>query len=82
MKYPIISYKDNKVGFMPPQCEQSEVAAIRGFSYALNSKDGIMNFAPSDFDLYKVGFFDTETGLIEAFTPVMLCSGSSVYGVK
>lgn len=81
MKYPIISYRDKKVGFSPPQCEQSETAAIRGFAYAINSRDGMMNFAPNDYELYKIGSFDTDTGLIVPESiPVLLVSGSSVFG--
>lgn len=80
MKYPIYSYKDQKVGFMPIQCDQSDQTAIRGFAYAINAKEGMMNFAPKDFDLYKVGVFDCETGAIEPCVPVLLASGGSVYG--
>lgn len=82
MKYPIFSYRDAKVGFGTPTVELNEASAIRGFSYALNSRDGIMNFSPADFDLYKIGVFDTEKGTIEACTPDMVVSGASVYGAK
>lgn len=82
MKYPIVSYRDQKVGFMPPQCEQSVTSAIRGFAYAINSREGIMNYSPNDFDLFRVGDFDTETGKITALdAPEHLMSGSSVFGV-
>lgn len=78
MKYPMYCYRDTKVGFMPPQCDQSEQAAIRGFSYAINGNDGMMNYSPRDFDLYKVGEFDTETGTINGCMPVLIVSGESV----
>lgn len=81
MKYPIVSIRDVKVGFMSPQAEQSEQTAIRGFSYAMNHGDGIMSFSPKDFDLYKIADFDTETGKIEPITPTVLVSGVNVYGV-
>lgn len=82
MKYPIFSYRDVKVGFLPPQCEQSEQAAVRGFAYAINSKDGIMNFSPKDFDLFKVGEFDTDNGQVTSCIPELVVSGTSVYGVN
>lgn len=81
MKYPLFSYRDVMVGFMPPQADQSEQTAIRGFSYAINNKEGLMNFSPKDYDLYKVGVFDTESGTIEPCTPVLIVAGTSVYGV-
>lgn len=83
MKYPVFSYRDTKVGFMPAQCDQTEQAAIRGFAYAVNGNDGIMNFSPKDFDLYKVAEFDTETGVMTGFdVPVLVASGESMIGVK
>lgn len=79
MKYGIYSYRDVKCGFMPPQCDQNDAAAIRGFSYAVNNNN-LMNFAPKDYDLYKVGEFDVEKGIIEALdVPVIIASGYSVY---
>lgn len=79
MIYPIFSYRDTKVGFLTPQCDQSEASAIRGFSFAINSKDGIMNFSPKDFDLFKVGEFNTETGEIVSCMPKLIASGTGVF---
>lgn len=83
MKYPMYSVRDVKAGFMPPTCDQSDQSAIRGFSYSINGNTGLMNFAPKDFDLYKVGEFDTDKGCIIPISPVVLvCSGGSVFGVN
>lgn len=82
MKYPVFSYRDNKVGFGMPVIDQNEAAAIRGFSYAVNGRDGIMGFSPADFDLYKIGVFDSEKGTIEGFVPELVVSGASVFGAK
>lgn len=82
MIYPIYCIRDNKVGFQPQLLlESSDVAASRGFSYAINN-EGLMNYAPSDFDLYKVGEFDTEKGTITPVLPSLVVSGSSVFGDK
>lgn len=78
MKYPMYCYRDLKVGFMMPQCDQSDQSAIRGFSFAINSHDNMMNFAPQDFDLYKIGEFDTDSGTVVACTPVLIVSGINV----
>lgn len=82
MKYPIFSYRDNKVGFLSPFVDQNEESAIRGFSFALNSNDGVMGFAPADFDLYCLGYFDSEKGTIDSNLPNLVVSGSSVVGGK
>lgn len=79
MKYPIYSYRDTKVGFMPPQCDQTEQSAVRGFGFAVNGNNGIMNYSPADFELYKLGEFDTETGKIDAIMPQFIVNGASVF---
>lgn len=81
MKYPIYSYRDSKVGFGSPVVDQNDQTAVRGFAYAINGRDGIMNFQPGDFDLYKIGFFDSEKGTLESMLPELVVSGSSVVGV-
>lgn len=81
MKMPIYSVRDVKVGFMAPYADQSEASAVRGFSYAINGNNGLMNFSPKDFDLYEVGLFDTDTGTIESCIPVIVVTGTGVFGV-
>lgn len=82
MKYPVYCIRDVKVGFRPEfLIQQNDATAIRGFSYAVNN-DGMMNFSPKDYDLYKIGEFDLETGNFQSQLPDIICSGVSVYGVK
>lgn len=82
MIYPIYCVRDNKVGFQPQMLvEQNDASAMRGFKYAVNA-EGLMNYSPSDFDLYKIGEFDTEKGSLVPCIPVNICSGSSVIGDK
>lgn len=81
MIYPMYSIRDNKVGFMPPTCDQSDQSAIRNFAFAING-DGLMNYSPKDFDLFKVGEFDSEKGEIKSCMPKNICDGISVYGAK
>lgn len=83
MKYPVYCIRDQKVGFQPQLLvEQSDASAIRGFSYAVNSHDGLMNYSPTDFDLFRIGEFDTETGEFISIMPNNICSGISIYGDK
>ena len=83
MKYPVYCIRDQKVGFQPQLIlEQSDQSAVRGFSFAINGNDGLMNFSPADFDLFRVGEFDTETGSVLPVVPVNICSGVSVFGEK
>lgn len=83
MKYPVYCVRDTKVGFQPQLLvEQNDASAVRGFSYAINN-EGLMNYSPSDFELFKLGELDTEKGIFTAVIPSeLVVSGSSVYGVK
>ncbi len=83
MKYPVFSIRDNKVGFQPQLLvEQNDASAVRGFSYAVNN-EGLMNYSPSDFELFKLGFIDTESGIFDPINPpVCVVTGSSVFGEK
>lgn len=75
----IFSVRDVNVGFNQPYCEVNDDVAIRGFSYAINNSD-IMGFAPKDFDLYCVGDFDTNSGIINPTVPPILVShGTEVF---
>lgn len=63
---------------MPIQCDQNDQTAIRGFAYAINNNN-VMNFSPKDYDLYKVGEFDVDKGVINALkVPVLIASGVNV----
>lgn len=79
MKYPVYSYRDLKVGFGQPVVDMNDQSAIRGFSFAVNQNSNIMNFSPKDYDLYRIGEFDSEKGiLISEKVPVLVVSGVSV----
>lgn len=82
MVYPVYSYRDAKVGFGAPTIDLNDQTAIRLFSYKVNNSDGLMGFAAQDWDLYKIGTFDSEKGVMVSETPVLVVSGSSVYGAK
>lgn len=80
--YRVFAIKDEKVGkFGNIFTDQSDVAAVRGFSMAVNSGEGLMNYAPADFGLYYVGNYDNEKGiLVSEPYPRLLVSGSDVFG--
>lgn len=81
MKFPIYSYRDKEVGFGSPIVESNDITAKRGFSMQMNNPSGIMNFSPGDFDLYRIGEFDPDNGMIvPESVPVLVCTGISVIG--
>ena len=78
----MFSIRDTKTGFTPPTCDQSEQSAIRGFGFAVNNREGVMNYAPKDFDLFKVGEFDSDTGEIVSCMPEFIVNATSLIGEK
>lgn len=85
MKVPFYSIRDKLAGFGYPTVDLNDQTARRNFAVAVNNPQvNSMSFAPGDYDLYKVGFFDTETGQIlslESGVPEFVVSGTSVFNV-
>lgn len=74
----IYAVRDVNVGFNQPFCDVNDEAAKRGFSYAVNNSD-LMGFRPGDFDLYCLGSYSTDTGMIDQEIPVLICHATEVY---
>lgn len=83
MKYGIYSIRDKLTTFMSPVIDMSDGSAIRNFARAINTPDGLMDFSPADFDLYKIGEFNDESGEVTCVNPVQfVASGNSLVGYK
>ena len=81
MKFPVYSYRDKLNNFGAPIVESNELTAVRGFKMQMNNPNGLMNFQPTDFDLYQIGEFDPESGsLIPLKVPVLVASGVNMIG--
>lgn len=77
MKYPMFSIRDKaSATYMPPACELNEQTAVRNFGQAVN--EGGLKFQCEDFDLYKVGFWDDQSGEFETMTPIFVVNGIQV----
>lgn len=78
MIYGVYGMRDKYTGFLQPTFDVNDQSAIRNFSMAMSSSGGLMAFAPGDFDLYALGFFDTESGTFDCSAypvPKLLISG-------
>ena len=64
MIYGIYSVKDIKTGYLPPTFDMNDLSAMRNFEHACMNEDSLFFTHPADYQLYKVGSFDTETGSI------------------
>ena len=77
MIHQIYGLKDNLANvFMQPQLFQNENVALRNFSEIINGT-GIFKNNPGDFELWKLGEFDDQSGIIVP-NPEKMATGLSV----
>lgn len=78
MKFIVMSLKDALKGYQGMSLVENEPVAIREFTNAVNSNE-IMKKNLPDYSLYKLGTFDTETGVLDnTDCPKLLVSASDV----
>lgn len=86
MKCNVYSIRDVLTGFMTPIVDQNDATALRNFTMACSVVDAsksTMSFRPSDYSLYRIAVFDTESGSVEPLIPIQLvANGSSVGGTS
>lgn len=77
MTYGVYAMRDTKTGFLSPTLEANDEAACRNFVHAVWNSDGILHSFCSDFDLFRLGQFDTDSGSITPNpVPVHVMAGS------
>ena len=74
MIYPVYALRDAAAhAFLAPTLNSSDESARRDLARAVASDTtGMIGFKPSDFDLYRIGNYDAETGLLTPLSPVVL----------
>lgn len=66
--------------FLTPTVENNDETAIRNFAYAVNHTDGLYNFSPSDFVLYRLAEYDMDKGVITPVEPIeCVCAGDALF---
>lgn len=70
MIYGIFSIRDVKTGFMSPTVDVNDDSAARNFYHAVTTSDGILFTYASDFTLYRLADFDSDTGVITPQVPI------------
>lgn len=77
MKFSVYAIRDIHTGFLTPTFEINDAVAMRNFNHAVNNADSVLFTAMKDFDLYKIGEYDSDTGRLTPLDlPVLLMSAS------
>ena len=63
MIYGFYSIKDLKTGYLPPEVNINDLAACRNFEHACSRTETLFYTHPGDYQLWKLGTFDTDTGV-------------------
>ena len=80
MIYSMYSVLDNLTGkYFAPVMMMNDEEAKRQFKGQVNNIQ-LWKDNPSDFDLWKLGTFEEETGMID-YNPEKICGGRSVLNV-
>lgn len=83
MIYNVYSVRDSKSDFHVPFVDVNDASASRSFAMTVNTPGNLISFAPSDFALYCVGTFNSESGaLVSDSLPRFVVSASSLLSVK
>lgn len=83
MTYDIYTLRDHYSVFGTPFCHANENTAKRYFARLIHNSDGDIAFSPGDYDLYRIGTFNDESGLVHVVgLPEFVCNGSDLIGVK
>lgn len=80
MKYLLVSLKDRAIdAFQPIGNVRAEGEAIRVFKDMIKDNTSPQGKHPDDYDMYLVGYFDDQDGLIEPVTsPRKLADGKTI----
>ncbi|QCS36627.1 nonstructural protein [Capybara microvirus Cap3_SP_541] len=75
----LYSLRDSLTAWMDPVVDLNDASAKRAVSVSVNTTGSLLGYDPAHFELYRVGEFDTDTGIVSAYPlPVMLCNLSEL----
>ena len=79
MKFGVYSIRDIKTGFMAPTVEVNDQVAMRNFAHAVMQSESVLFTHASDFQLFKVAEFDSDSALFIPVSPIVqIADGGAV----
>lgn len=72
MKYGVYAMRDRIAeNFQSLNLDINDAVARRNFSFAVNNSENMM-FSASDLEFFRIGEFDSYTGVVEPCNPIQL----------
>ena len=73
MMFSVYAVRDSLLGFGMPLLRDNDAVASRSFEYDINHTD-VYNTRPQDYQYYRIGMFNTETGELVPESPTLIAS--------
>lgn len=64
MVYGLYAMRDIKIGFLSPTVDVNDATAVRNFDTMIRKSSDVLHFHKEDFELYKIGSYDTDSGIV------------------
>lgn len=78
MNYNFYCVFDKKAAvYCLPFTSQSDGTAMRDFHAAANDPSSHVHKYPADFELFRLGSYDSDSGVIVASKPIFICSAAN-----
>lgn len=76
----VYAIRDRYTGFLQPTFEQNDQVALRNFEHAVLQGGSLLSSHSQDYDLCKIGQFNSDTGFLSAIDPYeVLVNGMAIY---
>lgn len=72
----VYSIKDSKSGYFQPTFELNDAIAMRNFEHACQNTQSLFFTHPADYSLYRIGTFNTDSGLLTKCDPEFICDAT------
>ena len=74
----LYAIKDVKSGFSDPCVQVNDAVAVRSFQLQVPRMSNDLGIPLSDFQLWRVGQFDIDSGMLRPETPELILDGASL----
>lgn len=75
----LYAIKDVKSGFSDPCTQVNDAVAARSFERQIPHLSGELGIPTSDFQLWRIGQFDVDSGMLISGTPELVLDGATLF---
>lgn len=75
----LYAIKDIKSGFSDPCTQVNDAVAVRSFTQQIHTISANLGIPVSDFQLWRCGKFDSDSGMLVPETPELLLDGAAIF---